>query len=153
MTLFIFEVLVRLLSYGKHLGVASCQLLSVRQEKCLLFPISLGAKATVSPTSGREKKNLSNYSALYFLQGQAGSRSSQTVMLAVFNLVMYLVPFSHFSTFPYVLVAPTIITTSLCRPDSLILITKILYYLTGAAYIIITRLRTVLIPLLLTVFG
>lgn len=77
MILFYFEVLVRLLSYGKHLGIASCQLLSVHQEKCLL-PVSLGAKATVLLPRKGGKKHFPSLQLLYFLQGQAGNRSSQT---------------------------------------------------------------------------
>ena len=49
------------------------------------------------------------------------------------------------------LVAPTVLL--FVGQISLISITRVLYYLTGAAYIIITRLRTVLTLLLLTVFG
>lgn len=78
MILFYSEVLVRLLSYGKHLGIASCQLLSVHQEKCLLLPVSLGAKATVLLPRKGGKKHFPSLQLLYFLQGQTGNRSSQT---------------------------------------------------------------------------
>ena len=57
MILFYSEVLVRLLSYGKNLGIANCQLLSVHQEKCLLLPVSLGAKASVLLPQEKGKKN------------------------------------------------------------------------------------------------
>lgn len=57
MILFYSEVLVRLLSCGKHLGIANCQLLSVHQEKCLLLPISLGAKAPVLLPQEKGEKN------------------------------------------------------------------------------------------------
>lgn len=66
MILFYSEVLVRLLSYGKHLGIANCQLLSVHQEKCLLLPISLGAKAPVLPQEKGEKNTFHLFSSCIF---------------------------------------------------------------------------------------
>lgn len=78
MALFNLEALVRLLSYGKHLGVANYQPFQSTRKMSLLLPISLGANTTVLPPQGKKKEIFPSMQASYFLQGQADSRSSQT---------------------------------------------------------------------------
>lgn len=112
------------------------------------FLLVLEDPALNCPNSFRTIKELE---PLHFCYLRNKQEIFTNLILAVFNLIMLFSSIFSFFHLPYVLVAPTVITVSFRRPNSLI--TRILSYLTDAAYIIITRLRTVLIPLLLTVFG